>query len=63
MEYPPNFDPIIYREYDNEIFHLNDNEAYEHYLQFGLSAGKICNKIICKNDLLNYKSCEDGYYD
>jgi hypothetical protein len=54
MNLPSNFDTDIYRNNNNDLKHMNDNEAKWHYEKYGKNEGRICSKMINRDTLKSY---------
>lgn len=69
--FPPSFDVVIYKQFNYDLNHLNEENLIDHYLQFGKSEGRICSTVDSRKSLVdiildankNIKCLEIGPFD
>lgn len=52
-EYITDFDSNFYKEYYKDLKSFSDKEVILHFKKYGISEGRICNKIAYRSDFIN----------
>jgi hypothetical protein len=61
MNFPDDFDLLIYKNNNSDLLSLTDDQIIGHYKKYGMNEGRICNEVTSRHKLVTYiqKNKED----